>query len=804
MAVERGASFGEQLRRYRLRAGLSQEALAERARLAASAISALERGMRRHPHPRTLQALADALRLSEAERRDLAALARGPGSPTPDEEVVAPSPALPARTAPAANLPAPLTSFVGRERELAGAATLVQAGVRLVTLTGPGGAGKTRLAFEGARAVQHHFPDGVWFVDLTALTDPRLVPQTLATALGILETGGRSFTERIVSALDGRRTLVVLDNCEHLVDACAKLVTTLLRSCAGLTIVATSHESLAVAGEQVYPVPPLPLPPADLLAATTADAAALSTYPAIQLFVERAMAVQPRFALTDANATAVAQICSRLDGMPLAIELAAARVRVLAPEQIAARLDDRFRLLSGGDRLAPTRHQTLHDLLDWSHDLLTEPERVLFRRLSVFARGWTLEAAEAIGAGDGISAEDVLDLLMALVDKSLVVMEDQGETARYRLLESIREYATARLVEAGEAARVRLRHRDWYWALAEQAASGPVGRRQARWMPRLAEEHDNLRAAIEWSLTEGKDPASGLAIVYALRAFWVFRYLLREGVAWYTRALAATGTAAPALRAKALQQMAIAAWLMQDPATGLPAARQALDLAREINHGWATVRALRALALHTHLTGDSATAISLLEEALAQARLLEDRQLLPHVLHSLGILTLRRGNVAEARGRFLEALQIARTEGMDEQTSYALVLLGYCALLQGEAAESAARYAEGLVIAREMDHPSLTSDCLGGLALTAALEDRFERAARLLGAWDALCERHGIVKPPRELALVERERERLRVAMGDRAFAGALAAGRALPLQDALREALDDAELELRAATGSR
>ena len=391
-------SFAEQIRRYRLRAGLSQEALAERAGLAASAISALERGARRRPHPHTLQALADALGLGEAERMALTASSRetAPGPAA----AAAPPPAPPRST----NLPAPLTSFVGRERELAGAAALVQAGVRLVTLTGPGGAGKTRLAMEGARAVQHHFPDGVWFVDLVPLTDAGLVPQAVAAVLGVREGPAASFTRAITEWLRPRTVLLVLDNCEHLLDACADLVAALLPACPHLTVVATSRAPLAVTGEQVYPVPLLPAPPQEWTptGGDAATVAALLAFPAVRLFVDRAQAVWPDFELTAANGAAVAEVCRRLDGLPLALELAAARVRVLPPEQIAARLTDRFRLVAGTGREVQPRQQTLRALIDWSHDLLRAPEQALLRRLAVFVGGWTLEAAEAVCSSEGI------------------------------------------------------------------------------------------------------------------------------------------------------------------------------------------------------------------------------------------------------------------------------------------------------------------------------------------------------------------------------------------------------------------
>src|SRR6516225_8299379 len=368
------------------------------------------------------------------------------------------------------NLPIQLTSFIGREREKAEVGRLLFIS-HLVTLTGSGGAGKTRLALQVAAEGLEEFPDGVWFVELAALSDPNLVLKAVASVLSGLEQPGPVMTETLADSLRGKSMLVVLDNCEHLVEVCAHLADALLRGCPNLRILATSREALGVTGETVWRVPSLSVPDPQHLPPLDG----FKEYDAVRLFIDRAVASDPQFAVTISNAPAVAQVCHRLDGIPLALELAAARVRVLAVEQIATRLDDRFRLLTGGSRTAVLRQRTLRATMDWSFDLLSQEERALLRRLSVFAGGWSLEAAEAICSGNGVAASDILDLLTQLVDKSLVITETQSGEARYRLLETVRQYGWERLVESKEAAKIRTRHRNWYLEFAERAEPRLVG-----------------------------------------------------------------------------------------------------------------------------------------------------------------------------------------------------------------------------------------------------------------------------------------------------------------------------------------
>ncbi len=431
------------------------------------------------------------------------------------------------------NLPIQLTSFIGREREIEAVRRLLST-TRLLTLTGSGGVGKTRLALQAAVDMLEAFADGVWLVELAPLSNPALVSHSVATVFSVREDKGRPLMNALQEYLRTKNLLLILDNCEHLLDACAQLVDTLLRTCPGLKIIASSREALGVAGETPFRVPSLSLP--DPRQLPTIEN--LTQFDAVQLFIERAIAVKPDFQVTNANAPAVAQVCHRLDGIPLAIELAAARVKGLAVEQIAARLDDRFRLLTGGSRTALPRQQTLRTSIDWSYDLLSEKERVLLRRLSVFVGDWTLEAGEVVCIDNDSEASEVLDLLLRLVDKSLVVVEEQEGEARYRLLETIRQYARDKLLESGEAEQVRARHLEFFLTFAEKARPALRGIEQLKLLNRQRSEYENLRTAIVWALGDSdiKDTLrsngkteSGLRLVYALEQLGDVQLLLGVG-----------------------------------------------------------------------------------------------------------------------------------------------------------------------------------------------------------------------------------------------------------------------------------
>ncbi len=504
------------------------------------------------------------------------------------------------------NFPVQLTSFVGRGAQMTDLQKLLVDN-RLVTLTGAGGAGKTRLAVEIAARIAADFRDGMWYVDLAPITHPGVVPVTVARAFGLPDQPGRSTMDTLLRFVRDRQMLVVLDNCEHLLDACADLVVTLLGGAPGLTVLATSREPIGVTGEATWRVPSL----------SVADAA-------IELFADRARLARPDFTVTDDNAATLAEICRRLDGMPLAIELAAARVRALSLAEILDGLRDRFRLLTGGSRTAVRRQQTLRASVDWSHALLTEPERVLFRRLAVFLGGFDLDAAQAVAGGGEVERYQVLDQLSLLVDKSLVVADNSGGRTRYRLLETVRQYALEKLGESGEANAVRSRHRDYYTALAA-ALDAPGGRDYEQRVEQAEGEIDNLRAAFGWS-RENSDIEPGLTLASSLQPLWIARGRIREGLTWFdtvlTGEVAQDAEVAAAVRARALADQAVLTTAF-GAADSLNRAQHALALARDIDDPALLARALTACGFTAAYNAELAGAY--FAEAIELARELDDR-----------------------------------------------------------------------------------------------------------------------------------------------------------------------------------
>jgi non-specific serine/threonine protein kinase len=467
-----------------------------------------------------------------------------------DEERLAPSERDPSERR-THNLPAPLTSFIGRRREIAELVQLLPS-TRLLTLTGAGGCGKTRLALEIARQVVLRFPDGAWLAELAPLGEPSLVAQTVASVFEARQAPNRTLVESLADQLRHRRTLLLLDNCEHVVASAAELAGTLLRAAPGLTILATSREALGIDGETRCRVPSLAMPdPLDI-----APSDDLLQYEAVRLLVDRAAAVGSTFAVTRDNAATVTEVCRRLDGIPLAIELAAARLKVLSIEQINERLDDRFRLLTRTDRTPIGRQRTLEATVEWSYELLPEEERRLLRRLSVFAGGWTLEAAEQVCAGDGIERENVLDLLTRLVDKSLVMVEDDEHGGRrYRCLETVRHYARERVRQSGESDSVAARHFGFFLELARRAEPELTRAEQLAWLETLQVEHDNLRGALEWRLASDRPATDSLDLAATLYWFWMKRAYFAEAEQWLERALARDLEAAPVRRAQVVMAL---------------------------------------------------------------------------------------------------------------------------------------------------------------------------------------------------------------------------------------------------------
>jgi predicted ATPase len=684
------------------------------------------------------------------------------------------------------NLPIQLTSFIGREREKVEVKRLLSAS-RFLTLTGSGGAGKTRLALQVAAEALEGFPDGVWLVELAALSDPSLVPKMVASALDVPEQPGRALTGTLADSLRGKSVLVILDNCEHLVAACAHLTTALLRACPRLRILATSREALGVAGETTWRVPSLSIPDPQCLPSLDR----LTEYEAVRLFIDRALASAPQFAVTSGNAAAVAQVCHRLDGIPLALELAAARVKVLAVEQIAARLDDRFRLLTGGSRTALPRQQTLRAAMDWSYDLLSQNERAVLQRLSVFVGGCTLEAAEAVCVGDSVEASAILDFLTQLVDKSLVVAETQGGEARYRLLETVRRYGLERLMEAGRAADSRRRHRDWYLALAEQAEpellGGPL---RDSWLERLETEHDNLRAALQWSKAERDGAEAGLRLAGVLFWFWHTLGHWSEGRGWMEGALIRSSDAPVSSLPKVLYGAAQFAWRQGDDERAIALSEQGLALSRELGDNTYIFWCLNSRGVVALRQGRYDQALALYEESLVISRRIGDKGLYQQALSALAVLAIIEGDHDWAAGFCEEALALARAD-VGTRDSRALRNQGLLAMRQHNYKLATGLYAEGLVLCTGRKS-WVAEDCLEGFASAASGQGNFERGTRLFAAAEALREILGRDRLPPFQTEYDRRVASARAALGDAAFSAAWADGRAMTLEQAIEYALQE------------
>ncbi len=680
---------------------------------------------------------------------------------------------------PRTNLPLPLTSFIGRMREMVELQERLTRG-RQLTLTGAGGVGKTRLALELAARVAPHFPDGVWLVDLSALPDAALIPQAIASALNLREDTTPSVTAALSEYLSAKRTLLILDNCEHVAAGCSQVAEGLLRRCADLHVLITSREVLGMAGERVYRVSSLSVPDVRRLPPIER----LLDYDAIGLFVARAGLGRPEFVLTGENAPLVAGICAHLDGIPLAIELAAARTKALPVEVVAARLDDRFRLLTGGTRTALSRHQTLRAAMDWSYDLLPAPERMLLGRLSVFAGGFTLAAAQAVGTETGVDDVDVMNLLAQLVDKSMVLMEP----GRYRLLETMREYLRGKLVESGQAVEARRRHGDVFLRLALEAEPELRKAGQAAWLDRLEAEHDNLRAAMGWLLSQPNEDA-GVHMAAALSGYWHARGYLSEGREWLDRALDREATA-PRARVQALfaagllafaqddfnlaaqyleQAVSIAhadgerdmhtlamarlghaTWHLGAHARGVDICERSRALCGAATDPWVRAGALAEIATVALHEGNAREAGELLEESLCLFREVGDAAGIAQCLYQLGIQAANRADYRRATARMEEALALQRQLGRKPAVAVSLGRLGRIAFVRGQYAEATALLEAGIALADDLGKRWDAAFRKCGLGFVALAQGDLPRAGRLfeesLAAQNRLGDKSGIAE----------------------------------------------------------
>jgi predicted ATPase/class 3 adenylate cyclase len=627
------------------------------------------------------------------------------------------------------NLSRQLTSFVGRERELAELQQLLR-GVPMLTLTGPGRVGKTRLAQHLAEAVLPEYPAGVWLVELDPVDNPGLVPAAVAGVVGMREEAGSALQDTLVAALQSRRLLLVLDNCEHLVQACAELAEMLLRSCPNLRVLATSREPLRVAGETTWRVPSLSVPSS--LGDCPMDETVHSE--AGRLFVERAQAALPAFLLTERNAWAVANICRRLDGIPLAIELAAARVRSFGIEQLSSRLDDRFEILVAGARTAPPRQQTLRAALDWSYELLLEPEQHLFERLSIFAGGWTPDAAEAVCGGDGIERPNVPMLLAQLVDRSLAVIEGEADGfTRYFFLDTLRQYARERLTARGGLQNTARRHLEYFLSLAEQAKPAFTGAEQVAWAEHLEREHENLRAALRWAI-DSENADLGLRLAGALWRFWWAHGHLSEGRSWLAELLlpARRRGATPAFVAEALNGAGSLAIEQGDSGSAQELLEEGLGLFREWSDRRGMAWSLIGLGVAAQEQGDRGRATTLLEEGLALSRNADDSFAAAWALTALGNTARAQGDYRRAVPLVEEGLRLFRQLGATGASSWALNTLGDLASGVGDYQRATRLLEEALELARKVGGRIGVASAFMSLAAVARHQSDFARAKILL------------------------------------------------------------------------
>jgi predicted ATPase/DNA-binding winged helix-turn-helix (wHTH) protein len=720
------------------------------------------------------------------------------------------------------NLPEPLTSFIGRERELVEIKRLLP-GKRLVTLVGIGGIGKTRLALQVAAEVAAAYRDGVWLVDLAPLADPTLVQSTVAQVLGVRETVGKSLIETICSQVRGRQLLLLLDNCEHLLKASAGLAEAILRSAAELTIIATSREPLHAGGEQTYPLPTLSLPD------PTADAATVARSEAVQLFVERTRRQQPHFELTPANIPAVAQLCIHLDGIPLALELAAARAHSLSIEQINAHLDDRFKLLTGGDRTALPRHQTLRAMFDWSYDLLSAHERAVLRRLAVFAGGFTLEAASAVTSDEGIDEFAVIDLLSQLVARSLVVADISDAGARYRLLETTRAYALERLADGGETNARRHRHAEYFRGLFEHAPDDWFRLSDADWRKTYAPELDNIRIALDWAFGPSGDLGIGIGLSACSGMLWFEVAVRTDGPQHVEATLAMVGSQTPNLdqarlwfclgvllhsaptRALAAFERAVDLYRLADNAAGAgsalvhlggeltytgrleeaaPVLAEAFSLLERAGSSKALAGYFLTVGAHKLLIGDFSGARMHYEEAASLCHRTGAERLAIGVLAHLADLCWTVGDLNAALAGYRDAVALARKSPLTRRIALGRALNNLAGVHteRGELDEALAAAREGLPLCVEA---GLTWKSMDHLALRAALASKIQNAARVAGYTDKVFVANNSTRQPNEARARDRLEMLLREKLAPDDLERLLAEGAKMAEDDACRMALE-------------
>jgi predicted ATPase/class 3 adenylate cyclase len=682
------------------------------------------------------------------------------------------------------NLPSQITSFIGREKEIEEVKHDLK-DHRLVTLTGSGGTGKTRLALQVAADLLSSFPDGVWFVELAPLTNPGLIPQTIHTTLGLFEQQGKSFLQMLLDFLREKTVLLLIDNCEHLIEACAQLTDTLLRHSTALKILATSREALGVKGELAWRVPSLSLP--DPKKMTEFDG--LTQYEAIRLFIDRAALANPHFTMTKDNAPVITQTCHRLDGIPLALELAAARLKALSVEQIAARLDDRFRLLTGGARTALPRQQTLRALIDWSYNLLSEKEKTLFRRLTVFVGGWTLEAAEAVCSDESIASFETLDSLSSLVDKSLITMQEVAGEARYRRLETIRQYAREKFFDTDEVTAVRNRHLVWMLDWAEKMEEELEGIHQVLGLRQIKSELENVRSAIEWG--SGTDQIEkSMRIVSALFAFWDGSHPYQESRQWLEKGLDARENLTKRTLVRTLSDVIWLAYRQNDLAVVNRYAEENLALARELNDKSITARALRTMSMACSLNGRFSESEQYNEEARIIYQELGSKDELVTLI-SDKIVGLMFEDIPRAVRLAEEHASLFAEVSGERWQAYLNLILAWLEVSQGELERSITLTKKSLLLYRQLNNHYRIGSCLLGFANIANIRNDLIRAARLLGARNAIYESIGAVGDPETQRFFITVADQTKSRLDEETFQFAWEEGKSMTVEQAIEYALN-------------